>query len=67
MRSVACKAYGKVTATGRQRLFKSSCPDYIDGGQMRDFVYVKDCVNLMLCLLQNPQINGILNVGTGKA
>ena len=67
MRSVACKAYEEVTATGRLRLFKSSCPDYVDGGQMRDFVYVKDCVNLMQWLLQNPQINGILNVGTGKA
>ena len=67
MRSVACKAYEEITATGRLRLFKSSSPDYADGGQMRDFVYVKDCVELMQWLLQNPQINGILNVGTGKA
>ena len=67
MRSVACKAYEEITATGRLRLFKSSSPDYADGGQMRDFVFVKDCVELMQWLLQNPQINGILNVGTGKA
>lgn len=67
MRSVACKAYEEVTATGRLRLFKSCSPDYEDGGQMRDFVYVKDCVELMFWLLNNAQINGILNVGTGKA
>jgi len=67
MRSVACKAFHEISATGRMRLFKSCCPDFCDGGQMRDFVYVKDCVEIMLWLLQNPGINGIRNVGTGKA
>lgn len=67
MRSVACKAFHEIRSTGRLRLFKSSTPDYADGGQMRDFVYVKDCVDLMFWMLENPAVNGILNVGTGKA
>ena len=67
MRSVACKAFHEISATGRLRLFRSNTPDFADGGQMRDFVYVKDCVELMFWLLENPATNGILNVGTGKA
>ena len=67
MRSVACKAYHEITATGRLQLFKSDSPGFADGGQMRDFVYVKDCVELMFWMLQNPGVNGILNVGTGTA
>ncbi len=38
-----------------------------DGGQQRDFVYVADCVSVMLWLLENPKVNGIFNLGTGKA
>lgn len=49
------------------KLFKSYHPDYKDGGQLRDFIYVHDCVNVVLWLLENPQVNGLLNVGTGKA
>lgn len=67
MRSVACKAFEEIMTTGRLRLFKSCSTNYADGGQMRDFVYVKDCVELMFWILENPQVNGILNVGTGKA
>lgn len=67
MRSVACKAFHEITATGRMRLFRSCSPDFCDGGQMRDFVYVKDCVGIVLWLLENPGVNGIRNVGTGKA
>lgn len=67
MRSVACKAFHEISATGRLRLFRSNTPDFANGGQMRDFVYVKDCVELMFWLLENPATNGILNVGTGKA
>ena len=67
MRSVICKAFHEISATGRLRLFKSCHPDYADGGQMRDFVYVKDCVELMLWLLRHPEINGVHNVGTGQA
>ena len=67
MRSVVCKAFHEISATGRLRLFKSCCPDYPDGGQMRDFVYVKDCVELIFRLLEHPEINGIRNAGTGRA
>ncbi|MCR5256845.1 MAG: ADP-glyceromanno-heptose 6-epimerase [Desulfovibrio sp.] len=67
MKSVICKAFHEISETGRMRLFKSDHPDYPDGGQMRDFVYVKDCVETVWWLLQNPGVNGIFNVGTGKA
>ncbi|MBQ9452558.1 MAG: ADP-glyceromanno-heptose 6-epimerase [Desulfovibrio sp.] len=67
MRSVVCKAFHEIAATGRLRLFKSCHADYRDGGQMRDFIYVKDCVELIFQLLTHPHINGIRNAGTGKA
>lgn len=65
--SVMCKLYPQVMAGTAARLFKSHRPDYGDGGQMRDFVYVQDCVDVMLWLLDNPKVNGLFNVGTGKA
>lgn len=49
------------------KLFKSYDPKYKDGGQLRDFIYVKDCVKVVAWLLANPQVNGLFNVGTGKA
>ena len=67
MRSVVCKAYEEITATGKLRLFKSCSPDFADGEQMGDFVYVKDCEELIFWMLENPHVSGILNVGTGKA
>jgi ADP-L-glycero-D-manno-heptose 6-epimerase len=48
-------------------LFKSHHPDYADGGQLRDFVWVEDCVELVLWLLANPEVSGLFNCGTGKA
>ncbi|MBP7342490.1 MAG: ADP-glyceromanno-heptose 6-epimerase [Syntrophaceae bacterium] len=67
MTSVIFKAFHQIRETGRVRLFKSYRPEYADGGQLRDFVYVKDCVNALWWLLQHPKINGIFNLGTGKA
>mgnify|MGYP000348526390 CR=1 FL=1 len=67
MKSVACKAFTELRETGSLRLFKSDRPQYPDGGQMRDFVYVKDCVDVMYWLLEHPEANGILNIGSGKA
>ena len=68
MRSVVCKAFEEITQTGRMRLFRSVSPDYGDGEQLRDFVYVKDCAAMIFWLLvQQPHVNGILNVGTGRA
>ncbi len=49
------------------KLFKSYRADYKDGGQLRDFIYVKDCVRVVAWLLANPQVNGLYNLGTGKA
>lgn len=64
--SVCCKLYPQVIAGAAARLFKSHIPEYEDGGQTRDFVYVKDCVDVMLWLYDNPGINGLFNVGTGE-
>jgi ADP-L-glycero-D-manno-heptose 6-epimerase len=56
-----------VRAGGTFSLFKSYDPRYRDGGQLRDFVYVKDCVAVVRWLLANPSTNGLFNVGTGTA
>jgi ADP-L-glycero-D-manno-heptose 6-epimerase len=67
MRSMVVKAYGQIKESGRVRLFKSHRPEYRDGEQVRDFVYVKDTVDMTLFFL-NPGIRGgIYNVGTSKA
>jgi ADP-L-glycero-D-manno-heptose 6-epimerase len=67
MKSVIAKAYDKVVSEGKMVLFKSHRKEYADGEQMRDFVYVKDVVDVMMYLLDNPKVNGIYNVGTGHA
>lgn len=67
MRSVVAKAYEGVVSQGRMRLFKSYNSAYKDGEQKRDFVYVKDVVDVMIFLMQHPKVNGIFNVGTGRA
>jgi ADP-L-glycero-D-manno-heptose 6-epimerase len=67
MRSVVHKSWGQIRETGKVRLFKSHRPEYDDGGQLRDFVYVKDCVDALWWFLQNPLVNGIFNLGTGRA
>ncbi len=65
--SVALKNYREVTAGGPAVLFRSHNPDYEDGGQSRDFVWVGDCVDVMLWLKDNPAVSGLFNLGTGKA
>ena len=67
MRSVVAKAFAQIKETGRISLFKSDRGEYKDGEQRRDFVYVKDCANIVTWLLDKPECNGIFNVGTGKA
>jgi len=52
---------------GTARLFRSHNPDYADGGQLRDFIWVGDCVDVMLWLYDTPAVSGIFNCGTGKA
>ncbi|OPY12875.1 MAG: ADP-L-glycero-D-manno-heptose-6-epimerase [Syntrophus sp. PtaB.Bin138] len=67
MTSVVFKSFRQIMDTGRVRLFKSHSPDYTDGGQKRDFVYVKDCVDVLWAFVRHPEINGIFNLGTGRA
>jgi ADP-L-glycero-D-manno-heptose 6-epimerase len=66
-RSVVHHLYPRVVAGEPARLFKSHNPKYPDGGQMRDFIWVGDCVSAMLWLLDHPKVNGLFNIGTGKA
>jgi ADP-L-glycero-D-manno-heptose 6-epimerase len=66
MRSVVCKSYSQVLETGVIRLFKSYRPEYRDGEQRRDFLYVKDAVAMTLHLAANPAANGIFNIGSGR-
>lgn len=67
MRSLVCKAYDQIQSTGRIRLFKSYKPEYPDGGQMRDFVYIKDAVDMTLHLAEEEEACGLFNVGSGTA
>ncbi|WP_456408486.1 ADP-glyceromanno-heptose 6-epimerase [Caldithrix abyssi] len=67
MASVVFKAFNQIRQTGSVRLFKSHRPDFKDGEQLRDFVYVKDVLEVILFFLQNPDKNGLFNVGSGKA
>jgi ADP-L-glycero-D-manno-heptose 6-epimerase len=67
MRSLVCKSYIEVLKTGVIQLFKSYRPQYQDGEQRRDFLYVKDAVAMTLHLAANPAANGIFNIGSGEA
>ena len=65
MRSVVHKAFGQIRESGKVRLFKSHNPDFADGEQKRDFLYVKDAVRMTLFLAENDQANGLFNLGCG--
>ena len=67
MVSMAFRAFHQILQTGKVKLFKSYVSEYNDGEQMRDFVYIKDCVEIIWWLMQNRQVNGLFNLGTGKA
>ena len=67
MRSMVHKAWGQIKETGKVRLFKSYRPEFADGEQMRDFVYVKDAVAVTLYFLDHREIGGLYNCGTGQA
>lgn len=66
MRSLVQKAYEQISDTGRLQLFKSHRPEYADGEQVRDFVYVKDAAAMTLHFLNNREVSGIFNVGGGS-
>ena len=65
MRSLICKRFEDVRRDKRIQLFKSYHPDYKDGEQKRDFIYVKDAVEMTYYFLEHPDTAGIFNVGTG--
>jgi ADP-L-glycero-D-manno-heptose 6-epimerase len=67
MRSVVNKSYAEVLQTGTIHLFKSYRPDYQDGEQRRDFLYVKDAVAMTLYVAATPKASGIFNIGSGVA
>ncbi|HYC10418.1 MAG TPA: ADP-glyceromanno-heptose 6-epimerase [Steroidobacteraceae bacterium] len=67
MRSVVAQKYPLAAADRPVSLFRSYRPEVPDGGQRRDFVYVRDCVAVILWLLEHPQVNGLFNLGSGQA
>lgn len=67
MASVIFHTFNQIKANGSMRLFRSHNPNYTDGGQLRDFVYVKDVVNVCMFLMKVRPTSGLYNLGTGKA
>jgi ADP-L-glycero-D-manno-heptose 6-epimerase len=67
MASVIFHAFHQINNTGKVKLFRSHRPDFKDGWQLRDFIYVKDLVNVCVFLMQNKVQSGIYNLGTGQA
>jgi ADP-L-glycero-D-manno-heptose 6-epimerase len=67
MASVILHAFKQITKTGEMKLFRSHNPDFKDGQQMRDFIYVKDVCSVCLFLLENRKNSAIYNLGSGKA
>jgi ADP-L-glycero-D-manno-heptose 6-epimerase len=67
MRSVVNKAFGQIMETGRVRLFKSYRPEFADGEQRRDFLYIKDAVDMTLHLVDTPSATGLFNIGSGES
>jgi ADP-L-glycero-D-manno-heptose 6-epimerase len=69
MRSLVCKACEQIKATGQMQLFKSHKPEYKDGEQMRDFLYVKDAARMTLHFAEGPgeKAAGLFNLGSGEA
>jgi ADP-L-glycero-D-manno-heptose 6-epimerase len=67
MASVIFHAFNQINSTGKMKLFRSHRPDYKDGEQLRDFIYVKDITEVCMFLLHHRKDPGIYNLGTGKA
>ncbi len=67
MRSFVLKAFEQINAKGKVRLFKSYKSEYADGEQMRDFLYIKNAVDMTLFFLDNPRLSGLFNIGAGVA
>lgn len=67
MRSFILKAFEQINSKGKVELFKSYNPKYADGEYVRDFIYVKNAVDMTLFFYDNPGITGLFNIGTGRA
>jgi ADP-L-glycero-D-manno-heptose 6-epimerase len=67
MKSVVAQIWPKVAAGETVDLFRSHHPDYADGGQLRDFVYVRDVAKIIVWLVEHPDVNGLFNIGSGQA
>lgn len=67
MASMVFKSFNQIKKTGQVKLFKSNSSEYADGGQMRDFIYVKDVIECIWNIYKKPNFAGIYNLGTGKA
>lgn len=67
MASVIFHAHRQIIETGKVKLFKSHKPEFKDGEQLRDFVYVKDVVEVLLYMMKKKPSSGLYNLGTGKA
>lgn len=67
MASVVFHAFNQISKTGKMKLFRSHHPDFEDGKQLRDFVYVKDVVDVLVYFMENRKISGLYNLGTGQA
>jgi ADP-L-glycero-D-manno-heptose 6-epimerase len=67
MKSVVAQLYPRAVKGEAARLFRSHRADVPDGGQKRDFVYVRDCIDMMLWLFDHPAVNGLFNIGSGRA
>lgn len=67
MASVVLHAYNQIQQQGEVKLFRSHRPDFADGGQLRDFVYVKDVTAVCLFLMHHRKNSGLYNLGSGKA
>ncbi len=66
MRSFVIRAFEQINETGKVGLFKSYHPEYADGEQLRDFIYVKDAVDMTLFFMDNPDLAGLYNIGTAN-
>lgn len=67
MASVIFHTFNQIQQTGKMKLFRSHHPDFADGGQLRDFIYVKDVCRILMHLLEKQPASGLYNAGTGQA
>ena len=67
MKSVVAQIFPRAAAGETVTLFRSHNAKYADGGQMRDFIYVRDCCDVVAWLLKTPRVGGLFNLGSGQA